>query len=191
MAVRLLILAALVGCSDTSLTPTASKRLTIVSLSPALTDTLVALGASDQLVGVSRYCSMPRGLALPRLGGVQDRPLEAIGSLKPSLIITSDSQRGPAAPLERAGFNVQRFSEGGLEAVLATFGQLANAIGRPKQGAQLTAQVRADLAQLAHPITPASRWWLFWSWAHLLNSNMRFNGISAASLTGCCISILG
>jgi iron complex transport system substrate-binding protein len=156
MAVRSLILATLVACSSAK-APSSDERAAIVSLSPALTDTIVALGAAEELVGISRYCSMPAGADLPRLGGVQDLPLESVYSLRPSLIVSSDSLRGPSQRLVRAGFKVERFSEGSLRDVLATFSRMGSAIGRAEQGRQLTARVEADLARLAQPIDARAR----------------------------------
>ncbi len=156
MALRFLVLAALVGCNGGK-ELSASKRSGIVSLSPALTDTIIALGAADQLVGISRYCTMPKGRILPRLGGVQDLPIEAIQSLRPSLVITSDSRHGPGEKLKQAGFNVEQFSEGSLNDVLETFSQLGAAIGRPEKGRQLSAQIKAELASLAAPLTLHSK----------------------------------
>ena len=132
MALRFLVLAALVGCNGGK-ESSASKRSGIVSLSPALTDTIIALGAVDQLVGISRYCTMPKGVVLPRLGGVQDLPLEAIQSLRPRLVITTDSRHGPAEKLRLAGVPVEQFSEGTLNDVLKTFSQLGAMIGRPEK----------------------------------------------------------
>jgi iron complex transport system substrate-binding protein len=60
----------------------------IVSLCPSITESLVALGLADALVGVTRYCVHPReALAgVPRLGGTKSPDLAAIRSAKPDLV---------------------------------------------------------------------------------------------------------
>lgn len=67
----------------------ASRRL--VSLSPAITETLLALNAGEQLVAVSNFCSLPPGAGLPRVGSSLTPSYEAIAGLRPSLILSDDS----------------------------------------------------------------------------------------------------
>jgi iron complex transport system substrate-binding protein len=68
----------------------------VVSLSPSTTETLVAIGARDALVGRSRYCDYPPDvLPLPQVGGYADPNLEAILALRPDLVVGA---RGPAGP---------------------------------------------------------------------------------------------
>jgi ABC-type Fe3+-hydroxamate transport system substrate-binding protein len=63
----------------------------LVSLTPAITETLLVLGASAQLVGVSDYCVLPAGKQLPRVGSSLTPNYEAIAGLRPSLILSDDS----------------------------------------------------------------------------------------------------
>jgi ABC-type Fe3+-hydroxamate transport system substrate-binding protein len=67
----------------------AARRL--VSLTPAITETVLALGALEQLVGVSDYCVLPAGKQLPRVGSSLTPHYEAIAGLRPSLILSDDS----------------------------------------------------------------------------------------------------
>ncbi len=61
----------------------------IVSLSPALTEILFALGAGAQVVGVSDYCTGPEeALSRPRVGGALSIDSERIVSLRPDLLLT-------------------------------------------------------------------------------------------------------
>lgn len=62
----------------------------VVSLSPALTELLCDLGYSDRLSGVSDLCDYPANVtSLTQCGTAQLPDLEAIGSLKPNLLLTS------------------------------------------------------------------------------------------------------
>ena len=63
----------------------------LVSLAPAITETVLALGAENQLVAVSNYCVLPPGVKLPRIGSSLTPSFEAIASLHPSLILCDDS----------------------------------------------------------------------------------------------------
>jgi ABC-type Fe3+-hydroxamate transport system substrate-binding protein len=82
-------LAALALSCRRSSVPAPTGRL--VSLTPAITETVLALGGASQLVGVSNYCVLPENLKLPRLGSSLTPSFEAIAGLRPSLILCDDS----------------------------------------------------------------------------------------------------
>lgn len=67
---------------------TSRKPQRVVSLVPSLTETLVALGAGGDLVGVTSYCVHPPGLAerMAAVGGTKTPRLEIIRSLEPDLV---------------------------------------------------------------------------------------------------------
>lgn len=66
----------------------------IVSLLPAITEMVCELGACERLVGVDRHANHPpRVRELPRLGGMEDTPLEALVQLKPDLVLAAGSAR--------------------------------------------------------------------------------------------------
>ena len=77
----------------------------IVSLMPSHTETLIALGAGDLLVGVDGDSPMPAGLDLPRLGSGFQPNLELIVSLEPDLVLT-DAFSGLHAQLADLGMMV-------------------------------------------------------------------------------------
>ncbi|MEY2620611.1 MAG: hypothetical protein RIT26_431 [Pseudomonadota bacterium] len=66
----------------------------IVSLLPAITEMVCELGGCERLVGVDRHSNHPaRVRDLPRLGGMEDTPLEALVQLKPDLVLVAGSAR--------------------------------------------------------------------------------------------------
>ena len=66
----------------------------IVSLLPAITEMVCELGGCDRLVGVDRHSNFPAQVqSLPRLGGMDDTPLEALLKLKPDLVLVAGSNR--------------------------------------------------------------------------------------------------
>ena len=76
------------SCRRSSVSARAGR---LVSLTPAITETVLALGGAAQLVGVSNYCVLPETLKLPRLGSSLTPSFEAIAGLRPSLILCDDS----------------------------------------------------------------------------------------------------
>ncbi len=64
--------------------------VSLVSLSPALTETVYALGYGSKLVGVSNYCDRPTVTGeLKRCGSALAPDIDAIKALAPKLILSS------------------------------------------------------------------------------------------------------
>ena len=81
----------------------------IVSLLPSLTETVCALGGCERLVGIDRYVDWPPEIAaLPRLGGLDDTPPEAVVALRPDIVLMARSAR-LAERLEALGLRVLAF----------------------------------------------------------------------------------
>ncbi|MDH3224443.1 MAG: helical backbone metal receptor [Gemmatimonadota bacterium] len=67
--------------------PTAPARTRIVSLVPGMTETVIALGATERLVGRTRYDDQPELAEIPSVGGGLDPSLEHLAQLSPDLVI--------------------------------------------------------------------------------------------------------
>lgn len=62
----------------------------IVSLAPSITETLFALGAGNEVIGVTDFCNYPpEAQKKHRIGGITNPSIETIISLKPDLLILS------------------------------------------------------------------------------------------------------
>jgi len=62
----------------------------IVSLAPATTEMLFALGLGDRIVGVTNFCDYPEeAKKKPKVGGMSNPSLEAVVSLKPDIVVMS------------------------------------------------------------------------------------------------------
>ena len=61
----------------------------IISLCPAITETLFALGLKEEIVGRTQYCIFPANevSTVPKVGGTKQIQLEKIEELQPDLII--------------------------------------------------------------------------------------------------------
>lgn len=82
-------LATIAACSRGHALPQAGRDARrVVSVSPATTETLFAVGAGDRVVGRSRFCDWPpEASRLPAVGGVIDANFEAIAELEPDLVV--------------------------------------------------------------------------------------------------------
>ncbi|MGQ0504130.1 MAG: ABC transporter substrate-binding protein [Myxococcaceae bacterium] len=81
--------------------PPPPKMVTrVVTLAPSLTETVLALGAGETLVGVSRFDELPEVAKLPRVGGFVDPSLEAVLALTPQLLLVQPAP-GNQQPVEK------------------------------------------------------------------------------------------
>ncbi len=134
------ILATLVAQASTQGEP---RR--IVSLVPAVTEMLFALGAGDRVVGVSSFDKFPPEVAkVPRVGALLDPNLDLILSLKPDLVVLYHSQADFRTQLQRATVPAYAYSHAGLADVTQTIRAVGDRIGRAEQGRQLASADRGS-----------------------------------------------
>lgn len=105
----------------------------IISMIPAVTEMLFAIGAGPQVVGVSSFDQQPPEVrALTRVGGLIDPDMEQIILLRPDLVILYASQSDPQEQLARAQIPVFSYAHGGgLAHVTETIRTLGARTGRP------------------------------------------------------------
>lgn len=139
-----LLLLLVVGITAAGAQPAQARR--IVSLVPAVTEMLFAIGAGPQVVGVSSFDHEPADVErLPRVGALLDPDLERILSLEPDLVIAYGSQDELHRQLDRAGVPVFPYRHGGLQGIRDTIERLGERTGRPAAAAALNRRMQADL----------------------------------------------
>jgi iron complex transport system substrate-binding protein len=118
----------------------------IVSLLPSLTEAVCALDACARLVGVDRWSNHPASVtALPRLGGIDNTPVEAVLALAPDVVLAAPSTR-LAERLRALGLNVLVFDSDRHEQVQRSLLVLATLLGEPARGERAWAQIQAQIA---------------------------------------------
>lgn len=117
----------------------------IVSLVPSATETFVALGAREQLVGRTRYDVDSSVMALPSVGGGIDPSIEAIVALKPDLVISweSDKRQIIRTSLARVGIPVFVVRTQDTTDVFNVIKHLGRIAGRDSQAIIISAAIRA------------------------------------------------
>ena len=114
--------------------PTDSPRR-IISLVPATTEMLFAMGAGNRIAGVSNYDRFPPEVAkLPKVGGLLDPNVERLISLKPDLVIVYDTQTDLKQQLDRAGIPMFRYVHRGLPDITETMRALGERVGVESRG---------------------------------------------------------
>jgi iron complex transport system substrate-binding protein len=119
----------------------------IISLVPALTEILFAIGAGPQVIAVSSFDDdPPEVLKLPRVGALLDPDTERILSLRPDLVLTYGSQTDLDRQLASAGIRTFSYRHGGLADVTPTFRALGALTGREDQANRAAAAIEERLA---------------------------------------------
>lgn len=120
----------------------------IVALLPSHTETLFALGVGARVVGVDDYSDHPPEVArLPKLGGMYDAHLEGVFSLKPDLVLCSESS-GAAGRLEQGGLTVWAGGARTFDDVFRVIGAIGEMVNRAAQAAQLSNRIAEDVAAI-------------------------------------------
>jgi iron complex transport system substrate-binding protein len=125
--------------------PVAPRR--IISLIPAVTEMLFAIGAGPQVVAVSSFDRYPPQVEkLQRVGALIDPDVERILSLRPDMVAIYASQGDLRAQLERAKIPVFVYSHAALVDITATMKALGERVGHEREAADLarTIETRID-----------------------------------------------
>src|SRR5207245_3978181 len=105
--------------------PQPSGAHRVVSIIPATTEMLFAMGAGDRVVAVGSYDRFPPEVdALPRVGALLDPNVERILSLKPDLVVIYGTQTDLRTQLDRAGVPSYPYVHRGLRDVTETIRSL-------------------------------------------------------------------
>ena len=119
----------------------------IISLIPAVTEMLFAIGAGPQVVAVSSFDRYPPEVEkLQRVGALIDPDVERILSLRPDLVVIFGSQTDLRAQLERARIPVFAYTDAGLADIATTMRALGARVGREQAAAGAAADLEARIA---------------------------------------------
>lgn len=122
----------------------------IISIVPAATEILFAIGAGPRVVAVSSYDREPAEVsALPRVGALVDPNVERIFALGPDLVVVYDTQHDLKTQLDRAGIRWTPFVHGGLKEVTAAVRALGAATGETAGAERVAAGIERTLAGVA------------------------------------------
>ena len=131
--------------------PATRKRMRIVSLAPSVTSILVALGARNLLVGVSKWCADVADVGrLPRLGDCWSNDADAVMKLRPDVVIgsvpfkTETVEKLLALPVAFVALNPRSLAD--MESDIRLLGRIA---GRSASAEKLIRSVRREFAAIS------------------------------------------
>ncbi len=126
----------------------------IISLSPAHTEILFALGLGDRVVGVSEYSDYPpEAKAKPSVGAYDTPNIETIISMAPDLVLATEEHEAEIAQLESRGIVTVGLKPTTVSEVLATITIIGQITGQDEAAARLV----ADMHQRIDAITEKTR----------------------------------
>jgi len=139
----------------------AQRPTRVISIIPAVTEMLFAIGAGPQVVAVGSFDRFPPEVEkLPRVGALIDPDVERILSLRPDLVVIYGSQTDLRTQLERAQIPIHIYSHAGLADVTVTIRTLGARTGHERAADDLATgietritAVRTRVAGLRRPRT--------------------------------------
>jgi len=123
-----------------------AQQRRIVSLVPALTEMLFAIGAGPQVVGVGSFDAFPPEVSkLPKVGALLDPDTERILSLRPTLVIIYGSQTSLQDQFARAGIGTYLYRHGGIATIFQTMRELGDTTGTRAQADRVVRDLESRL----------------------------------------------
>lgn len=122
----------------------------IVSLVPAVTEMLFAIGAGSSVVGVSTHDRYPaEAMTRPKVGALIDPDVEAILALRPDMVVMYGSQDDLRTQMRRASVATFDYRHAGLADVTATIRQIGARVDHVPEAERLALSIERELGLIA------------------------------------------
>jgi iron complex transport system substrate-binding protein len=130
----------------------------IISIIPATTEMLFAMGAGDRVVAVGSYDRFPAAVEqLPRVGALLDPNVERILSLRPDLVIVYGTQNDLRTQLDRARVPYFPYVHRGLPDITQTIRAVGDRVGVSAAAKTLADGIEKQLADVRARVAGAAR----------------------------------
>jgi iron complex transport system substrate-binding protein len=134
----------------------------IVSLAPSITPILYELGVGDKVVGVTSYDDYPYNFTawfeagnMTCVGGFSTPNLEAIATVQPDVIFTTDVNEETIPDMRELGYKVIVLSAASVEGVYKDIGIVGNATGSANKAAEIITELRSEISSIQETIEAA------------------------------------
>jgi cobalamin transport system substrate-binding protein len=130
----------------------------IISVIPATTEMLFAMGAGDRVIAIGSYDHFPpEAQKLPRVGALIDPNVEQILQMRPDLVVLYGTQTELRRRLERASIPYYSYVHRGLSDITGTMRSLGGRVGVEAGGNALAARVEKELAAIRDRVSKSAR----------------------------------
>lgn len=122
----------------------------IISLAPAITEILFAIGLDQEIIGVSDYCDYPeKAKAKAKMGGFQNPNVELVASKDPDMVfISAGVQEEFIRKLEEINIKVVVLDADTIEQVIANIELAGQLTGKEEPAQKVAADMKAKLAEI-------------------------------------------
>ena len=152
---RILLAAVLLASISSALHAEAHR---IISIIPATTEMLFAMGAGDRVVAVGSYDRFPPEVGkLPRVGALLDPDIERIIALRPDLVIVYGTQAELRTQLDRAQIAYFPYTHRGVPDITETIRSLGARVGVAARANALADRIERQLAAIRSRVADRSR----------------------------------
>ncbi|MHC1726449.1 MAG: ABC transporter substrate-binding protein [Syntrophobacteraceae bacterium] len=136
-----------------------SRGLRLISLAPTQTEIVAALGAIENLLGVTENCDFPEAVNnIARFGSWYSPDLRSVIAARPDLVLTFGShQEEIQSELEEAGIRVYHSDPPTIAASIDTFRDIAGLISREESCKSLISVLAARLERIKNALEAAAQ----------------------------------
>ena len=129
---------------------TAERRASrIVSLAPSNTELLYSLGAQDQVVGVSSYCTYPpETKSKPKVGSFVSINWERLATLKPDIVLLVQGQESLSFQLKKHRIQSAVLNNKSLDDVAKNLLSLGKVCGKEEKAQKLATSFQSSIRSL-------------------------------------------
>lgn len=129
----------------------------MVSISPACTEILFALGLGDRVVGVTEYCDYPEAAReKAKIGTFTSPSLESILAQEPDLVLAAGGvQLEFLERMEESGLAAYVVDPAGFDATVACILELGELTGAAREAEEIAADMNARAADVARGVREA------------------------------------
>ncbi|MFI3257431.1 MAG: cobalamin-binding protein [Spirochaetales bacterium] len=158
------------GTKDYTANQTTSLPQRIVSLSPAATEIIFALGAGEKLVARTDFCNYPQEAQnIPSVGGFDGKSfsVESIIAQNPDFVYASKNMHDYLkTPLESYGIQIYLSDAQSFDAIFAEITDISHIIGKEENGIALITDMQNTLDIIKSKISiyePKTLYWEIWN----------------------------
>ena len=136
----------------------AEKPETIISLAPAVTEVLYALGAGDRVIGVTSLCDYPsEAMEVDKVGDFEGPNVELVLQKEPDLVISGGYMHEEAmGTLTDTGIIVLPVEAESFDNVYVSIENIGKAIGASDAAAEMIGDMQAGVAEVQEQVADLS-----------------------------------
>lgn len=122
----------------------------IISLSPQTTENLFAVGAGDEVIGVTTYADYPEeATKVDKIGTITEPNIEKIVSMEPDLVIAASVNKQETIDrLKELNIKVAGFEANSVDTALENIKKIGKITGNQKNAEQVTANMNVKIADI-------------------------------------------